>query len=331
MARLQHLASIHGSAEDWVIDGVLSHLSLLWGKPGLGKSFVAISMAASVGSGRPWLGRKVQEGRVVYVVGEGGAEAVARRLRAALDEWRVDPSADPVPIDLVTPGVDLTAGSDELRELVGEDPPKLIVIDTLNRCFVGDENKQEFMGRFVRSLDLLREAYPGCCVLVVHHANRNEEVRGSSVLTGAVDVNWRLVRRKAESKVRAGDRFYTMVPDKLRERDVDGAHLRFIMRKVECTDEDGEPELDTFGDVQTSLIVKPDPKDIECAKTVLKAARILLEKRATFSYIDWRCLTGMDKADFDAAVSIIITYPGQWGGVEHLGGGVYGVRAKEEV
>lgn len=321
MAKIQHLSQIQSTGESWVIDGVLSGLSLLWGKPGLGKSFVAISMVASVGSGRPWLGRHVQEGRVVYVAGEGGSEAVARRIRAALAAWDVDPAHEEVPIDIVTPGVDLTAGVDEIISLIGGPPPRLIVVDTLSRCFVGDENSQEYMGKFVRSLDSLRDIY-GCCVLVIHHATKGDtgEARGSSVLTGAVDVNWKLLRKKGDAAYRP----YSMVAEKLRERDTMGSHIRFVTSKVACYDIAGKLELDTFGDTQTSLIVKPDPKDLETAKRVLGVGEALLVAEPELPYADWRIASCLDKADFDAALSIIVTYPGQWGGIEQLRPGMYG-------
>lgn len=44
---------------------------LLVGGYGLGKTFVALSFAASVATGRDWLGRRVQRRRVLFVIGEG--------------------------------------------------------------------------------------------------------------------------------------------------------------------------------------------------------------------------------------------------------------------
>ena len=75
---------------------------------------------------------------------------------------------------------------DELLE--PDDAPRLfIVVDTLARCFQGDENQQEDMGAFVRKLDELRETY-SATILVVHHTGKmGVEERGSSSFRGACD------------------------------------------------------------------------------------------------------------------------------------------------
>lgn len=321
MARIQNLSAIEASASNaWVVDGVLSGMSLLWGEPGSGKSFVAIGLAAAVASERPWLGRAVHGGRVVYIAGEGGSEAVARRVRAALySSWQVDAWDEALPLDIITPGVDLTKGVIETVELAGDIAPKLIVVDTLARCFSGDENSQEFMGAFVRSVDLLREMYD-CAVLVIHHSNKQHELRGSSVLMGAVDVSWRLLRRREELGVRP----YTMQADKLRERDIAGAHIDFVMEKVGCLGPDGSLEVDTLGDTLTSLVAKPSEKAIAQAHMVLDVGNAMLVGDGdTLSYAHWRDYAKLDKAEFDAALSMLLTYPGQWGGIAQIKPGVY--------
>lgn len=321
MARLERLHAVeHHGHEWWVVDGIFSGLSLLWGEPGAGKSFVAISVAASVASGRPWLGRHTRQGRVVYIAGEGGSEAVARRMRTALDVWGVDPEDEQTPIDIVTPGVDLTKGPSEIMGLMAAgEPPVLIVIDTLSRCFVGDENKQEPMGGFVRSLDLMRDAYPLSCMLVIHHSNKQDEVRGSTVLLGAVDTSWKLTKLPNITGVHGLVR--EIVPQKLRERDVEGAIHRFLLRPTRCRDRNGTVETDSFGDVQSSLIIKPHPDDTRRARTVMNSGLALIAQHGQASYLDWRGYMG--KAEFDAALSYILTYPGDWGGIVQCEPGIF--------
>ena len=318
MSRIQNVANFEAVPSDsWPIEGVVSGLTVLWGAPGLGKSFVAVSMAASIASGRPWIGRRTHEGRVVYVAGEGGGEAVARRLRAALKRWSVDVTesdlfpADTVDLDVVTPGINLVAGPDELKGLIGDRPPRLIIVDTLSRCFSGDENKQEFMGAFVRTLDALRDHY-GCAILVIHHANRQAEMRGSSVLSGAVDVSWRLTKARGPEG-QSGPRLQ-MTADKLRERDVEGASICLQVEKVICTNADGKPESDEFGDAQTSLVIKPPAELMRAAERIRDAALPVLKVSGTITYTEWRALfPHLTKPEFDGALSLVITYPGRWG------------------
>jgi hypothetical protein len=66
-----------------VIDGVLYLDSLAWlhGKPGHGKSFVALDWAACVAAGLPWQGCETRQGTVLYVIAEG-VSGLRQRVRA---------------------------------------------------------------------------------------------------------------------------------------------------------------------------------------------------------------------------------------------------------
>lgn len=301
----------------WPIEGVLSGMTVLWGRPGLGKSFVAVSMAASIASGRPWIGRKTNPGRVVYVAGEGGGEAVDRRFRTALAQWTVDAVEDPAPIDIVTPGVTFT-DKGQCRELIDKIDelsavaPSLIVVDTLSRCFEGDENKQEFMGAFVNNLDRIKAHYK-CCVLIIHHESDAGKIRGSSVLPGAVDVSWQLSGRPCgDSHKGLG---LTMISKKLRERDATNSTIHLRVKSVLTTDVDGDPEFDELGDRLTSLIIKPTREQIDLAKRIVDA----FPGMEGSGYAELAMMIPADKADFDSALSLIITYPGTWG-IKYEGG-----------
>jgi len=320
----------------WCIDGVVSGLTLLWSEPGLGKTFLAISMAASVASGRPWLGRKTHQGPVVYVAGEGGLQNVGYRLREALSQWTVavpDP-VDPVPLYVVTPGVNLVPGPGELVGLLGEIVPRLIIVDTLSRCFIGDENKQEDMGRFVRSLDLLRDHYR-CDILVVHHSNREQEIRGSSVLYGAADVCWHLRRPVAlqpedtRDKPDSDGRVLEMKADKLRERPNEDVSIQARMVSVPMHEPVGEDEaarlvVNEYGAVQTTLVIKPTKSALFSGRLVQRTIEDQLVLRPTITYDELRALLQeMKQPILEAALSLILTYPGQWGGIVARRPGVF--------
>jgi RecA-family ATPase len=61
--------------QEWLIDGVLPKggSAVLFGESGTGKTFTALDWSFHIGLGRPWLGRAVKQGDVVYVAGEGGS------------------------------------------------------------------------------------------------------------------------------------------------------------------------------------------------------------------------------------------------------------------
>ena len=58
---------------NWLIEGVLPEHSfcVLYGEPGCGKTFVALSMALSVAADHSWCGKPTIGGAVLYVTPEG--------------------------------------------------------------------------------------------------------------------------------------------------------------------------------------------------------------------------------------------------------------------
>lgn len=191
---------------EYLVDGVLPRagLCVLWGKPGVGKSFVALDVALHVATGRAWQGRQVIKGSVIYIASEGAA-GVRQRWSAWRkhhgDQEAVDFWLAPQPLNL------LAAKKDALERLVkqlSEIEPRvvLVVLDTLARSMVGgDENSSKDMGVFISRLDHIRTELE-CAVLLVHHADKNgRAMRGSTALSGAADTILSL-RRRDGGKVR---------------------------------------------------------------------------------------------------------------------------------
>jgi KaiC/GvpD/RAD55 family RecA-like ATPase len=181
---------------EWLIDDLLPReaLAVLYGPAETGKSFLALDMALSIATGRPWQGRVVQRGPVIYVYAEG-QRGLNRRVRA----WKQQNGVTNVPVARFLPvAVQLHENADVQalltaieRTLSDEGSPVLIVIDTLSRCFVdGDENQQRDMGNFVAGAKKLQE-HTGSTVLILHHQakhhNQGNGPRGSNVLRGAAD------------------------------------------------------------------------------------------------------------------------------------------------
>lgn len=171
---------------EWLVDGLIPEgLSVVYGPSGANKSFLTIDWACSVASGRRWFGRRVRLGKVLYVVAEG-ASGMAGRLAA----WRHDrgvPTLDrlelvTVPLNLLDVGWadDLVAETRELGAAV-------VVLDTLARNMVGDENATADMAAFVRVCDRLR-VEAEASVWVVHHSGLEQgRMRGNTALYGAAD------------------------------------------------------------------------------------------------------------------------------------------------
>jgi len=177
----------------WLIRGIIEAdtLAMLYGQPAAGKSFIALSMAASIACGSDWYDHRVTQGPAVYILGEGGG-GVSRRLRA----WQLsnpDARLQDAPLYVSTRMVPL-GEAEAVQEIAaaieesGAGKPSSVWIDTLARAAAGlDENSSRDMGELIRACDAIRERY-GCAVVLVHHAGHHQDrARGSSAIKAALD------------------------------------------------------------------------------------------------------------------------------------------------
>lgn len=168
---------------EWLLEERLPEgFTVLYGEPGLGKTFVALDWALTIASksGRP----------ILYFAGEGST-GLGVRVQAWLEahprmkpeRFHVVPECpwllDPLHIEM-------------LRATVAAHDPALIVVDTWARALVGgNENSAEDVSQAVGVLDRLRNDH-ACSSLVIHHASRAGNERGSTALRGAADSVWQI-------------------------------------------------------------------------------------------------------------------------------------------
>lgn len=185
----------------YLVKGVIPYpgLTVIWGPPKSGKSFWTLDLAMHVALDRPYRGRRVHNGPVVYCCFEGQS-GVSARIEAFRQQYMAE-DADGVPFFLRSEPMDLIAEHQELIEAIKEleSPPVAVVLDTLNRSLNGSENSDEDMGAYIKATDAIREAFE-CAVLVVHHCGINDSrPRGHTSLTGAADARLAVTRDAAKN------------------------------------------------------------------------------------------------------------------------------------
>lgn len=264
--------------QDYTLKSYLPANSLcsIYGPSGSYKSFLAVSWACHIAAGRKWAGKSVSGGAVMYIVGEGGI-GVPRRVKA----WENVHGMKVNNLALVNRPV-FPVRREEVLEVVkaaraiqakkGE-PVQLIVIDTLARCFGGnDENDARDMGAFIEGCDTIKRE-TGATVLVVHHSGKDDSkgARGSSSFRAALDAEFN-VRREGDG----GAIILTCTKMKDAEEPRPAA---FDLREAELfTDRDGEQVA--------SLVLNDVPREPRDVDPVLAEVNNLSGNHAAL----WQCI-----------------------------------------
>jgi hypothetical protein len=278
----------------YVVDGYLQadSVALMEGVDGSYKTFLALGWAHSVALGRSWFGRTVQQGRVLYLLGEGG-----RGLPRRADAWQIANLGARRDVEDLVFVVDempqLWKGDASLVIAANPGPFVLIVADTLARSMVGgNENLQQDMGLHIDACDQLRRAYDGACVLNLHHLNASGGTRGSTSLPGAIDTKLRLTREGAT-------RIVTLAMPKQREDDTQPP-LQLVARTVELgtVDDRGRPETSLVLESETPSqgTLKSDP----LTPSERTALNVLSDPEVTL-FADWRDRSELKKTTFHKA------------------------------
>src|SRR3984893_7663725 len=191
------------TAPAYLVKGLVPRvcLSVIWGPPKCGKSFLVFDLLMHVALGWKYRGRRVQQGPVVYCAFEG--QAGLRNRVEAFRQRRLAEGADNVPFYLIADAMNLVAEHPALiasvRAALDDTKPAAIALDTLNRSMPGSESSDEDMTAYVKAGDALRMAFD-CAVVIVHHCgHEGTRPRGHSSLMGAVDAQNAVKRDAADN------------------------------------------------------------------------------------------------------------------------------------
>jgi AAA domain len=241
-------------------------LTVVWGPPKSGKSFVVFDAMMHVAIGEDYRGREVIHGPIVYCAFEG-AEGYGKRAEAF--RKRYDLGDTNPPFYLVSARMDFVHDHPELiasiRSKLGDDDPAAVVLDTLNRSLPGSESSDQDMAAYIKAADAVREAF-NCAVIVVHHCGIDtSRPRGHTSLTGSVDAQL-AVKRDASDHI-------TLEVEWMK----DGPEGDVVVSRLDAvevgTDEDGHP-------IRSCVVVPADgpvipkttkPRMPKAAQTALRA------------------------------------------------------------
>jgi hypothetical protein len=179
------LPPIEFAVEDWVPVGTYT---VIYGEPGIGKTFALLGISRAVRRGTKWQGNKTTQGSVLFYQGEG-LRQFQDRIAAWDDRYplRKDQTMAPVGyseriVDLTKPsGVAAVIRTVRRFEDRHRTKVRVLVIDPLVEFMTGEENGEgmERASRGLRALAKLLDVG----VVVGHHTNASgERERGAAFL-----------------------------------------------------------------------------------------------------------------------------------------------------
>lgn len=186
-----HLLNAVPEDKKWLIEDLWSveAVGIIGGEPKSCKSFLALSIAVAVTSGKPCLQsfHVKQTGRVLLYAAEDATHIVRDRLEKIcafqgiqltdLDLWVITAPA----IHL-----DIQSKRRELVDTVEKLNPALLILDPFVRLHTGiDENLSSAVAPILSSLRSIQKRFH-CAVIIVHHARKGAaHIRGGQALRGS--------------------------------------------------------------------------------------------------------------------------------------------------
>jgi len=165
---------------------------LLFGDAGVMKSWIAMYTAFCVSTGSDWLDFHTVQGRCLLVNFEISEYGYHDRLVKVASSFTLERQK----LYSVTPGIKFLDETATMAwfydEIIQPYNPEVIILDCLAKCFGGDENSNQDLGRFFQSVGMLTAE--GRTVVIIHHCNKNQLIpspmgraRGGTRLIGDPD------------------------------------------------------------------------------------------------------------------------------------------------
>ena len=169
MAELKKIQSPAYNIEGWLQE---STIAILFGLPGTIKTTHGVNFMGSITTGRPWCGRKVQQGLACYITLED-----TPGLRARVEAWEQEYETLPPnalwwngDFDFSDEGVGAVRSALEQAEKDHDMPVRLIVIDPFMLAFgEGTAVDEEDMRARIVTIKALMKPFPHVTVLVIQH------------------------------------------------------------------------------------------------------------------------------------------------------------------
>ena len=176
---------------EWILPGwVPQGLTVVYAMPKHGKSYWVLSLCVCYAMGLPFFGKELgASGRVLYIAAEGGGKSIWHRIARLAAKLEIDMGELRDRMKVVTWGIGLD-DAESVKEFLALNPSEwnVVVVDTLARNMIGDEDKTQEMNMAVAGCDLIRRETGGSVILVHHQGWTKVRPRGAIALFAALEL-----------------------------------------------------------------------------------------------------------------------------------------------
>jgi hypothetical protein len=196
---VKDLLEIEPDPNLWIVRNVIPKLGrvLAFGRGGAYKSTLFFDLAVAVASS----GQLMEQipictaGTSIVLSTEGSVYSTRARLLSHMRSRNVVPDSVNLFFGRQPLHLDIDRERDIFERIIKQHRPLLVVIDPYVSFFSGDENDTVAVKEFVNILDYFIDEYK-FTVVVIHHANKLGEIRGSTVIQGWSDAVLRFASNK---------------------------------------------------------------------------------------------------------------------------------------
>jgi hypothetical protein len=169
---------------EWVVDKIIPKggITLVFGKGGVGKTWLLMDIARCIGSGVPWQGFDTMQASVIFIDFENPLTVLNSRMQnmECADNvlfWRGYNDS------LNAPKLD----SDDWKQYKSLPEGAILIFDTLRASQSRDENASNEMGLIMNRLKELRDS--GFTIILLHHTAKNSDnvAKGSTAIVDLAD------------------------------------------------------------------------------------------------------------------------------------------------
>ena len=244
----------HGAVPSWIVKGVIpkAELMVIYGESGSGKSFIALDIACAIARGLPWRGKKVKQGKVVYIAAEG-AGGFRKRLKAYALANNIAVADLNECLFVINAAPNFMIKDDALdvcKSIQACGPVSVVIVDTWSQVMPGaNENAGEDVGKALQHCKGIHRA-TRALVILVHHAGKDSSkgARGWSGLRAASDAEFEVTKT------------------------ADGHNIK-------CTKQKDGDDMDVFGFSLPPVVIGVDEDGDEITSCVVVECAVSMEKK----------------------------------------------------